>query len=59
MPAGGTFVYFCDLLGIEDSGTGSRSVIAGPFTTFPKRSKRDPWQGQSHDFSVSFQSTMQ
>ena len=39
--------------------TGFRSVDAGPFTTVPKRSNRDPWQGQSQVLSAGFHFTMQ
>ena len=37
---------------------GLRSSIAGPLSTFPLGSNRDPWQGQSQLFSVEFQPTM-
>ena len=37
----------------------ARSRFAGPLITLPSRSNRDPWHGQSHVFSVSFQFTMQ
>src|SRR5690606_4315800 len=30
---------------------GARSVAAGPLRIAPKASKRDPWQGQSQEFS--------
>ena len=39
-------------------GAGWRSSIAGPLSTLPYGSKRDPWQGQSQLFSAVFQSTM-
>src|SRR5688572_11890734 len=38
---------------------GERSVFEGPFFTLPSGSKREPWHGQSHDFSAAFQCTMQ
>ena len=41
------------------SVAGPRSSIAGPLMTLPYGSKREPWHGQSHVFSVLFQSTMQ
>ena len=37
--------------------TGS-AEIAGPFSTSPVGANRDPWHGQSHDFSTLFHSTM-
>ena len=37
----------------------SSGATAGPFTTLPYASNREPWHGQSHVFSVEFQSTMQ
>jgi hypothetical protein len=39
--------------------TSASGATAGPFTTLPRGSKREPWQGQSQVFSVEFQSTMQ
>src|SRR5262249_60349593 len=36
---------------------GARSRLAGPLTTRPRRSKREPWQGQSQVCSASFQAT--
>ena len=35
-----------------------RSAADGPCSTWPHLSNRDPWTGQSHVFSVSFQRTM-
>ena len=40
-----------------DCSSGSRSLLAGPVTTLPWQSKREPWHGQSHDFSAEFQAT--
>jgi DNA-binding NtrC family response regulator len=42
----------------SESSCGGRSAFAGPLTTRPCASKRDPWQGQSHVFSNEFQLTM-
>ena len=41
-----------------DSSAGDRSVLAGPLSAFPNLLKREPWQGQSQDFSEWFQATM-
>ncbi|MCU1326856.1 MAG: hypothetical protein JWN34_2226, partial [Bryobacterales bacterium] len=37
---------------------GLKPTSAGPFMTSPFAVKREPWQGQSHDFSVGFQWTI-
>ena len=36
-----------------------KGCVAGPARTVPSASKREPWQGQSHDRSASFHSTRQ
>ncbi len=33
---------------------GSRLLLAGPLITFPVLEKREPWHGQSNDFSKEF-----
>src|SRR5688500_8444726 len=37
-----------------DHPAGGRLEFAGPLTTQPKASKREPWHGQSHVFSRWF-----
>src|SRR3954452_17090731 len=37
----------------------SRSFPAGPWITRPVTSKREPWQGQSHERSAEFHCTWQ
>src|SRR5687767_5552547 len=39
------------------SSTSLRSALEGPHTTLPKAVKREPWHGQSNDFSSGFQFT--
>lgn len=56
------FPFFCGQRGIchraGDSSPGDRFVLAGPLSTFPNLLKREPWQGQSQDFSEWFHATM-
>jgi hypothetical protein len=35
------------------------AVLAGPLITFPVEEKREPWHGQSNDFSELFHVTIQ
>ena len=37
----------------------SSALLAGPLITFPEEEKREPWHGQSNDFSELFQVTVQ
>ena len=38
--------------------TSSSGATAGPASTLPSTPKREPWQGQSHDFSASLKRTV-
>ena len=41
-----------------DSSAGARLLMAGPLSTSPSRSNRDPWHGQSQVCSAWFHATM-
>jgi len=45
-------------LGDSLAAIGASGASAGPAITLPSGLKREPWHGQSHVLSASFQSTM-